>query len=197
MYVSWSVFLSVFPLDASIAFQLYCHWLSVFNWLFISMFGYTVTDCTYIGTSLIPLFCLSLFPSVFLCPGYIIGNLHVCEQARSGRSVCNRALENVCIIILNSAYIPTSLHSYLCLSVSLWMSVPESGYIIIHCMCIYVAWSWLFFSMWPCFSVFSLNGFIGFRLYCHWLSVYRFVSWSAFLSMFLSVCLSDIHVYYR
>ena len=32
-------------------------------------------------------------------------------------------------------------------------------------------------------SVFSLTAPIGFQLYCHWLSVYSFISWSTFLSM--------------
>ena len=48
MYVSWSVFLSLF--------------LS----LFMSVFDYIVTDCTYIGISLIQRFCLSLCTYVFL-----------------------------------------------------------------------------------------------------------------------------------
>ena len=137
-------------------FQLHCHWLSVYSWLFISVLGYIVTDCTYIGTSLIPRFCLSLSLCIFQCPGI----LHVCKQARSARSVSNSALEKVCMIILNSVYIPTSLHSYFYLSLSIWVSVPVSRYIMIHCMCIYVAWSCLFFS-------FSLNICSSVPLYCH------------------------------
>ena len=57
------------------------------------------------------------------------------------------------------------------------------GYIVTHCTCICT-------SLDARFSVFSLNASIGFRLYCHWLSVYTFVSWSAFLTMFLFVSVS-------
>ena len=75
----------------------------------------------------------------------------------------------------------TSLHrdTY---SLALWISA-WIGYIVTHCSCICT-------SLDACFSVFSLNASIGFRLYCHWLSVYRFVSWSAFLSVFLFVLVS-------
>ena len=179
--------------------------VSLFMWLFIFVFGYIVTDCTYIGTSLIPRFCISLFPLSFSVSGHIIDNLHVFEQARSGRSMCNSALENLCIII-NCAWIRTSIDSYFFLSLWLWMSVPVSGYVMTRCMCICVSWSCLFFlSLWtsvvvfgyivshcrcisrslhtcfyksldPYFSVFSLNASICFRLHCHWLSVCRFIS---------------------
>jgi len=37
-----------------------------FSMIFMSVFGYIVTDSTYIGISLIPRFCLSLYTSVFL-----------------------------------------------------------------------------------------------------------------------------------
>ena len=69
-----------------------------------------VTDCTGIGTYLDPRLSLSLcfFLSVSVSE-YIISNLHVCEQARSGRSVGNNALERLCNII-NSACIRTSLY---------------------------------------------------------------------------------------
>ena len=40
--------------------------VSLFVWLFIFVFGYIVTDCTNIGTFQILRFCLSLFPSDFL-----------------------------------------------------------------------------------------------------------------------------------
>ena len=182
--------------------------VSLFLWLFRFVFGYIVTECTYIGTSLISRYCLS-FPLAFSVSGYIIDNLHVCEQARSGRSVCNSALEHLCIII-NSACKRTSIDSYFYLSLWLWMSVPVSGYVITDCMCIYVSWSCLFLSsLWrsvvvfgyividcrcifpsfdPCFSLsFSLNTFLSVELYYHWLYVQKYVSWSVFLS--LSLCL--------
>ena len=114
--------------------------------------------------------------------GYIIDNWHVCEQARLCRSVCNSALENVCIII-NSAYIRTSIDSYFYLSLWLWMSVPVSGYVITDCMCINISWSCLFLS-------FSLEICSSVLLSCHWLYVHRYVSWSAFLSLFLSISVS-------
>ena len=182
------------------------------------MLGYIVTDCTYIGTSLIRVFVYLSILLSFSVSGYIIGILHACEQMRTCRSVCNSALENLCII-LNSACIRTSIDSYFNLSLWLCMSVPVSEYVMTDCMCIYVCWSCLFFSFslnirislrlycdplyvymyvsWSVFlCVFFLNASIGFRLYCHWLSVYSFVSWSAYLSMFLFLCLS-IRVYYR
>ena len=112
--------------------------VSSFVWLFIFVFGYIVTDCTYIVTSLILRFCLSLSLSVslsFSVSGYIIDNLHVCEQARLGRSVCNSSLVNLCIII-NSACID----SYLYLPLWLWRSVTVSGCVITDYMCIYVSW---------------------------------------------------------
>ena len=139
---------------------LICVTVSLFLWLFIFVFGNIVTDCTYIGTSLIPRFCLS-FPLSFSVSGYIIDNFHVCEQARSCRSVYSCALENLCIII-NSACIRTSTDSYFYLSLWLWMFVPVSGYVITDCMCIYVSWSCLFLS-------FSLEICSSVRLYCHWL----------------------------
>ena len=57
--------------------------------------------------------------------GYIIGNLHACEQASSVRSMCSSAVENICIII-NSACIRTSLDLYFCLSLSLALNVRSS-----------------------------------------------------------------------
>ena len=54
----------------------------------------------------------------------------------------------------------------------------------------------IFPSLDPCFfslSVsFSLNTSISVRLYCHWLHVNRYVSWSSYLSFCLSVSVSGI-----
>ena len=61
--------------------------------------------------------------------------------------------------------ISLSLSLSLSLSIARWMSVPVFGYIITHCMSIYVFGSYLFFS-------FSLNICSGYRLYCHLLYVY-------------------------
>ena len=62
------------------------------------------------------------------------------------------------------------------------MSVPDLGYIITHCMSIYVSGSYLFLS-------FSLNICSGDRLYYHSLYVYMSVSWLMFLYLFLFQCL--------
>ena len=94
------------------------------------------------------------------------------------------------------------------------MSFPVSGYVMIHCMCIYVAWSCLIFSFslnicssvplychslyvyisgsWSVFLSlsFSLSISISVSLYCHWFYVNKYVSWSAFLS--LSVCFVSV-----
>ena len=70
-----------------------------------------------------------------------------------------------------------------CFSLFLWISVLVFGYVVIHCTCICT-------SINPCLSVsFPLNASTNVRLYCHWLYVYSYVSWSAFFSVFL--CLSQ------
>ena len=43
---------------------------------------------------------------------------------------------------------------------------------------------------WSLFLSFSLNTFLSVRLYYHWLYLQRYVSWSAFLCLFLSVSVS-------
>ena len=150
-----------------------CFCLS-FSMIFMSVFGYIVTDSTYIGISLIPRFCLSLYTS-FSMSGYIIGNFHVCEQAHWARSVSNRALQNVCMSIIIPVYIRTSLDSHFCLT-SLAQNVRSNVRICDDSL--YVHISLLSFSLNICRSV---------RLYCHWLSVYISVSWSVFLSLSLSL----------
>ena len=66
------------------------------------------------------------------------------------------------------------------------MSVTVSGYIMTHCNSIYG------FALRFCLS-FSQIICISVELYCHWLYVYRYVSWSVFvsLSLFLSQCLNE------
>ena len=56
-----------------------------------------------------------LFVSVF---GYIIGNLHVCEQLRSAHSVCNSAIESFVYYFILHAYV----HHLSCISFSLFVS---------------------------------------------------------------------------
>ena len=96
---------------------------------------------------------------------------------------------------------------------SLLMSVTVSGYIITHCMSIYVCplclcaffslniciivglyCHWLYVYMYVFWSVclshfLSVNASICVQLYCHWLYVYRYLSSSNFLSVSLSLCL--------
>ena len=69
-------------------------------------------------------------------------------------------------------------------SICLLMLVIVSGYIITHCMSIYVSPLCLY-------VFFSLNICISVRLYCHWLymyiDIYMYVSWSRCFSHFFSV----------
>ena len=75
-------------------------------------------------------------------------------------------------------------------SLSLWISVVVFRYIVTHCRCIFP-------TLDPYFSLSSsLNTSINVRLYCHWFYVNRYVSWSMFLGLFLSVCLS-VSLYFR
>ena len=198
MYISWSEF------------------LSLFLWRFLLLFGYNYCDWLYVYRcvcwSAVLYFCFCLPLSE-----YIIGSLHVCQQARSARLVCIIAIDNVFFIFLFCVH--TSLDFSFFLFICLWMSVPLSSCIKLWLMVsaytsllrvsnpfslnirislrrlycdsldMYVSWSVFL-------SVFSLNASTGFRQYYYWLSVYSFVSCCAFLSMFLSICLT-IGVYYR
>ena len=74
---------------------------------------------------------------------------------------------------------------FLSLIVFLWMFIPVSECIIVHfwCICTYLD---------PCFSLsFSLIVYVCVRLYCHWLYVYRYISYSAFLSISLYLSFSE------
>ena len=149
------------------------------------MSGYTVTHCWCISTSVDPSFSLCFSEGFYYClaincvtdctcictslslslwaSGYIIGNLHVYEQARSVRSACNCAIY---IFFFSSFCVDTFslfvfVSWFIFLSLCLWMCVAVSGYIIPHCMCKCT-------SLDACFSLtFSLNVFIVFRIYCH------------------------------
>ena len=77
---------------------------------------------------------------------------------------------------------------HVCFSLSLWRSLVVFGYIVTDCRCIFP-------SLDPCVSLsFSLNTSISVRLYCHWLFVRRYVSWSTFLSLsfVMSVSVSGV-----
>ena len=107
---------------------------STFSLCFSECFYYCsaiiiVTDCTCIGTSVDPHLSLSLSLSLSVpVSDYIIGNLHVCEQARPARSACNSAIENG-FLFLNFACTRTSLDFSFFLFLCLLMSVPLSSYI--------------------------------------------------------------------
>ena len=84
-------------------------------------------------------------------------------------------------ITSNIACICVSLYPCFSLSFCLWMCIPVSEYIIIYSWCICTALD-------PCFCLsFSVIVYICVRLYCHWLYGYRYVSYSAFLSVFPSI----------
>ena len=178
----------------------------------MSVFGYIVTDC-HISYS--PFLSISLYLSfsVSVC---IIGNLHVCEQARSARLVCKRSRKlmydyyNSCAYMYVSCLLgsefpfqsPDMLWLILCaymshdrvfvcfcfLSLNICSSVRLNVSLIVG-RCIFPSLDPCFFSL----SVsFSLNTSISVRLYCHWLHVNRYVSWSSYFSFCLSVSVSGI-----
>ena len=80
---------------------------SLSAWMPLSVFGYVVTDCTCIGTSLDPRFSLSFSLSVSVS-GYMIGK---------------------------SARIRKSLDLDFFVSLCLWMRVAVSDYIMTDCRC--------------------------------------------------------------
>ena len=118
MYMSWSVFLSLLLFDC---LYLWSAILSLIVRIYVRLLF-----CIFVYLS---------FPLSFSVSGYIIDNLHVCEQARLGHSACYSSLENLCIII-NSACID----SYFYFLLWLWRSVTVSGCVITDYMCIYVSW---------------------------------------------------------
>ena len=112
---------------------LYCHGLYLYRHISYSAF---LSISLYLSFS------------VSVC---IIGNLHVCEQARSARSVSNCALENWCVIIIIPASVCRLVIRTSVSSLWLWISVPESGYVMTHCMCISVSWPFFFSSFFSFF----------------------------------------------
>ena len=95
IYVSPLCLCVFFYLNICISVGLYCHWLHVYIctslgpgvsltfslWIPISVFGYVVTDCTCIGTSLHLSFSLSQ------CPGILLVNLRVYVRLLIGISL--------------------------------------------------------------------------------------------------------------
>ena len=116
---------------------------------------------------------------------YIIGNfMYMNKRVQLTQRVIALLKIFVLFSFLICACIRTSLHSYFCLSFCLWMSVTVSGYIMTHFKSIYG------FALRFCLS-FSQNICVSVWLYCHWLYVYRYVSWSVFVSLFLSQWLNE------
>ena len=134
MYVSSIVF---FSLNASIGFQLYCHWSFVYSvvpwFVFLSMFlSVSVNACITSNIACI-------YPSLYPCFSLSFLSLNVYSSVR----IYFHSLDSWCIF--------TSLDPCLCLS-------------------------------------FSLIVYICARPYCHWLYVYRYVSYSTIcLSLFPSL----------
>ena len=175
-------------------------------WIFLSVFGYVVTNCTYIGTSLDPRFSLFFVVCVSVS-GYIIG------KSSLGISI----LVIGYIITHCTCICPVSWSVFFSLSHSMPISV--FGYIVSDCNyvgtspdrrfslslslsfflilseCVYQCPSILslivgvdvrllirvFFSLFP-WRFLLLFGYI----FCDWLYVYRYVSWNSFLYLSLS-----------
>ena len=175
-FLSFSVYISVRIYHHSFLMYMYVSWS-----VFLSLFFY---DCLCLCSAILSLivrvrllFSVLVYLSIPLSlslSGYIIGNLHVCEQASSARSVCSSAVENICIII-NSASIRTFLDSYFCLSLFDSECPFQCPDMYVHMRLLMI----LFFFSSLCIHCSSV------QLYCHWLLVYIFVSWSVFLSLFL------------
>ena len=133
---------------------------------------------------------LSLSFSLYLsqCPGIlsvICMYLNKRDQLAAQRVV---ALKKNHFFLFKFACIRTTLDWYFFLSLSRWMSVPVFGYILTHCMSIYVSGL--------CFCHFSLNICSSDRLYYHSLYVSMSVAWSVFVSLSLTLSM-PIAVFYR
>ena len=109
---------------------------------------------------------LSLWISVLAFGGYSV--THGCVYVRF-------------FFLIGCVYVPV----FLSLTFCLWMCIPVSEYIIIQSWCISTSFD-------PCFyHSFSMIVYVCIRLYCHWQYVYRYVSYSAFSSISLYLCLSQ------
>ena len=140
--------------------------------------------------------------------GYIIGILQVCEQASLARSVCRSAVKNISLLILRvyvRLLIGTSVSLYLALNVrssvricydSLYVHMrplDDVCFSLWFIVCAYASLDDVCFSLSLCAHtvvVFSLNTSISVRLYCHWLYANRYVFWSTFFHLILSLFVS-------
>ena len=159
MYVSWSVFVSLFLSE------------------YLSQCSAMVYRYVFWSASL----CVSLSLSLSQCPGLIAV---ICVYVNKRDQLAQRviAVYKIQFFVFSFACIRTSLDLCFFLPLSYWISVPVFGYILTHCMSIHVSGSCLFLS-------FSLNICSTDRLYYYWLHVYMSFSWSVFLSFFLFQCL--------
>ena len=154
--------------------------LSLCLWMSVSVSSYIMTHCicVYFSSSwyLFPcslnirinvrLYCDSLYV-------YSSRHLYLCFPLSVSISA---------YITANSACICTPLYLCFPLTFCLWMCTPVSEYII-HSWCICTCLD-------PCFCLsFSMIVYVCVRLYRHWLYVYRYVCYSAYLSISLYVCL--------
>ena len=143
-----------------------------------------MSHCICICMSLDPCFCLFLSECLYQSPAILS------------------------LVVFVYMYVSSSMSP---LSLSLWMLVLVSGYIIIYCMptCTaldppwYNCTGWLgvkhqfTYVSWSVFLSFPLKVYIGARLYYNPLYVYMYVSWSVFLSVFfLTVCISVLLYYH-
>ena len=119
MYISWFVFPTLLLL-----LLLFSSSFFFFDGMFLSVFGYIVSDSRCIGTSLHPHLFLSLSFSVSVSVSeYIISNLYVCDQSRSARSACNSAIE----ILFYNFYLCVC-YVRLLISTSFTLSISECLY---------------------------------------------------------------------
>ena len=146
MYVSSSVFISVFSLNASIGFQLYCYWSFVYSvvpwFVFLSIFHVSVSACI---TAKIACMLMSLY-LYFSLSLFLYLNVYFSVY-----------------IIIHCWYICTSLDPCYCLSFSV---------IVYICVRLYCHWLYVYryISYFAFLSVFP-SVFLSVRVYYHNLHV--------------------------
>ena len=163
---------------------------SLFIRIFLSFFGYIVTNCTIIGTSLDPRLSVCLCLCLCQYTGILsVIYMHMIKHVQLTQRIIARWIFFFffCVYMYVSWFIVcayTSLdRDYF--SLSLWISVVVFGYIVTHCRCIFPSLHpclYLSLSLWIPLSVF---GYIVTA--CTWIDP-RFS---------LSLCLSQCPVYYR
>ena len=211
------MFLS-FSLNVCIHVRSFCDWLDVYRY---------VSWAAPPPPSLSVCLCLSQCPCIL---PVICMYMNRCVQLSQGVIVVQKIIMMMFILFLVlCVYNFWCLLVRICVSVCFWMSVTVSGYIMTHCMSIYCSALCLCvsFALNICSAIlalivriyvcllmrvslwisavvlltFFLSASISVRVCCHWLYVYRYLSWSAFLSLCLSQCpgilLVNMRVYVR